>query len=340
MIFQQILLDIFLKLNNERTVSSAYHLLRGKRSGQTIQDVGIFSLHAYFSLLPKLTRQKFDGFVQLFAENGYLQMDDAGYYSLTSRGIEQARKGVPCTFDSWHYRGNEHIFYERLSLIVQALSHQSANIKAFIPIQRDEGIQYFARQFLLRHQYQSGALQVLLLQEITNSLEALAVTEEQRELLINRLTGVDLPGFTWQQLAYQAGRAEMDSQLLYISALHNWLGHIEHYPYLADIAQQLRISMPLTDSAYQTAKLFQQGLSLQQIASKRNLKQSTVEDHLVELAMNDITFPIEHFVNQEELVQVNKAVLSYATKKLKVLREALPHLSYFQLRLALARGGN
>ncbi|WP_342559199.1 helix-turn-helix domain-containing protein [Metasolibacillus sp. FSL K6-0083] len=340
MIFQQILLAIFLKLNNERTVASAYHLLRGKKSGQTIQDAGIFSLHAYFSLLPKLSRQKFNESVQLFVEANYLHMDEAGYYTLTASGIEQAKKGVPCTFDGWHYRGNEHIFYARLSLIVQALSHQSAKIKAFIPIQRDEKIQYFARQFLRRHQYQAGALQVLLLQEITDSLESLAVTEEQRELLINRLTGVDMPGLTWQQLAYHAERTEMDVQLLYISALHNWLQHITQYPYLADIAQQLRIRMPLTDSAFQTARLFEQGFSLQQIAHTRNLKQSTIEDHLVELAMHDATFPIEHFIKQEELLQVQHEISSRATKKLKVLREALPHLTYFQLRLVLARGGN
>lgn len=340
MIFQQILLDIFLKLNNERTVSSAYHLLRGKRSGQTIQDVGIFSLHVYFSVLPKLSRQRFDEFVGQLVEAGYLQVQETGYYTLTAKGIAQARQGVPCTFDGWHYRGNEHIFYGRLSLIVQVLSYQSAQIKAFIPIQRDESIQSFVRQFLMRHQYQSGALQVILLQEITNSLEALAVTEEQRQLVIQRLTGVDLPGFTWQQLAYQAGRTEMDMQLLYISALHQWLQHISHYPYLADIAQGLRIQMPLTDSASQTAKLFAQGFSLEQIAYKRNLKQSTIEDHFVEMAMNDAAFPIGHFIQQEELMQVQQAILTQRTKKLKVLREVLPHLSYFQLRLALTKGGN
>ncbi|MEC1179125.1 helix-turn-helix domain-containing protein [Metasolibacillus meyeri] len=340
MIFQQILLAIFLKLNNERTVASAYHLLRGKRSGQTIQDVGIFSLHCYFSVLPKLSRKTFDEFVEKLIAAGYLHMEETGYYTLTASGMTQAQQGAPCTFAGWHYRGNEHIFYARLSLIVQALSHQSAHIKAFIPIQRDEAIQSFVRQFLVRHQYQSGALQVLLLQEITNSLQTLTVTEEQRELLINRLTGVDLPGFTWQQLAHQAGRTEMDMQLLYISALHQWLEQVAQYPYLADIAQQLRIEMPLTESAYQTAKLFEQGFSLEQIAYRRNLKQSTIEDHFVELAMNDVTFPIEYFVKQEELVQVQHAVSTYATKKLKVLREALPHLSYFQLRLALARGGN
>ena len=41
--FHQILLQIFQKLNKERTISAAYHVLRGKRSGQTIQDIGLFN---------------------------------------------------------------------------------------------------------------------------------------------------------------------------------------------------------------------------------------------------------------------------------------------------------
>lgn len=64
--FYQILLQIFQKLNNERTVSAAYHILRGKRSGQTIQDVGLFQLHNYFGLLPKLPRAIFDEAVSTF----------------------------------------------------------------------------------------------------------------------------------------------------------------------------------------------------------------------------------------------------------------------------------
>ena len=82
MIFNQILLHILLILKNERTVSSAYHLLRGKRSGQTIQDVGMFKLHCYFGILPKLKRTTFDEAVEALQTAEVIQVDDVGFYTM------------------------------------------------------------------------------------------------------------------------------------------------------------------------------------------------------------------------------------------------------------------
>ncbi|MEO4053196.1 helix-turn-helix domain-containing protein [Solibacillus sp. CAU 1738] len=338
MILQQILLRIFAQLNNERTISAAFHLLRGKRSGQTIQDVGIFKLHEYFSLLPKLSREKFDKEVNMLLQYNYLTIDDNGYYSMTASGLKKSEIGVECSFYSWDYRGNEHIFFARLSLIVQALSYQASRKKQFIPIQRNEEIQHFAKQFLIAEHYQSGHLQNKLFQEIIESLEKLAITNKQKELLVNRLTGMNIPGLTWQQLAFNEKMSEMDVQLNYISALHNWLREIPNYPYLAKIAENIRVKIPLTGSAFQTAQLFKQGYTIDQIVVRRGLKQSTIEDHLVELAMNERLFPIYDFISIDDQKKVLAAIEDYNTKKLKVLHEIVPHLTYFQIRLVLAKG--
>ncbi len=49
-------------------------------------------------------------------------------------------------------------------------------------------------------------------------------------------------------------------------------------------------------------------------------------------------FLIIQFLNEEDIQTVLRAIEDYQTKKLKVLHEVVPHLSYFQLRLVLARG--
>lgn len=313
-------------------------MLRGKKSGQTIQDVGIYSIHAYFSLLPKLTRAQFMLQVENFVQQGYIELKEDGYYQLTAHGQAAVPTSIPIFFDGWHYRGNEHIFFARLSLIIQALSYATAAIKAFTPIEREERIQHFARLYLVRHQYKAGALQAILLQELLALLEESNLTDQQKEIIVSRLTGYELPGLTWRQLAMQMNLAEIDIQLLYISALHQMLTHIAKYPYLAEIAHNVRLEQPITDSASHTAHLFTQGYTIAQIAQKRQLKISTIEDHIVEIAMNREMFDIRHFVTEEERRQVIEAVAMYKTKKLKVLRERLPHLSYFQLRLILAKG--
>lgn len=339
LIFQQILLRILSQLNNERTISAAFHLLRGKRSGQTIQDVGIFELHEYFSLLPKLSRKKFDQEVQQIMEERYLiKNDEMGHYHMTAKGLEKGVAELPCSFNGWNYRGNEHIFFARLSLIVQALSYQSSKVKQFIPIQRDEQIQHFVRVFLLNNSYQAGHLQQELFREITESIEKLPITILQKELLINRLTGINMPGYTWQQLAFDADMSEMDVQLLYISALHNWLVEVPNYTHLNNLAENVKVDIVLTGSAYHTAELFKKGYSISEIASMRRLKDSTIEDHIVEFAMNEPSFPFENFVPVEDQQQVFAAIEKKGTRRLKILHETVPHLSYFQLRLVLAKG--
>jgi len=339
--FYQILLQIFQKLNNERTVSAAYHILRGKRSGQTIQDVGLFQLHNYFGLLPKLPRATFDEAVSTFLQYSWLNMQESGHYSMKKLGLQRAEQTTTFLFDGWHYRGNEHIFFARLSLIVQSLSYHKEGIRSFSPISKDVQVQSWVRAFLQNQQYQTGQIQQQLYDECLHVLTALPVTDANKQLFLYRLSGHSLPGWTWQQLSSERKETVLDSQLAFIELLHTLLNEVhatEDYPLLSIIAAELRVKALLTDSAQQTAYLYEQGYSVEQIVQIRKLKQSTIEDHLVELAMNEPNFSIGPFVSYEEAEKVWQASKQYQTKKLKALHDVVNELSYFQLRLVLAKG--
>ena len=138
MLIQQILLKILHTFQQERTVSAAYHLLKGKRSGQTIHDVGLFNLYSYFGLLPKLARHKFDEQIDLMFAKSIIIIEENGFYTMTEQGKQLASKPVRLSFDGWHYRGNEHLFFGRLSLIIQSLSHQLHQKKEFNPIEKNK----------------------------------------------------------------------------------------------------------------------------------------------------------------------------------------------------------
>ena len=66
------------------------------------------------------------------------------------------------------------------------------------------------------------------------------------------------------------------------------------------MAEGLKVKILLTDSAQQTAQLYEQGYSMEQIVQMRKLKQSTIEDHFVELAMYEPNFSIGPFVSYDE----------------------------------------
>ena len=190
--------------------------------------------------------------------------------------------------------------------------------------------------------FQEGTIHEQLMVEMIHSLENTNIEETVKSIIINRLAGYDIAGFTWQQLSFFEKKSEMDIQLLYIAGLHSWLNIITsqtgQYPLLNSIAQNVRINIPLTGSAFQSAQLFLQGYSIEQISKMRGLKISTIEDHIVELAMNEPQFSIEQFISARDVQLVSAAIEDYNTRKLKVLHEVLPHLTYFQLRLVLARG--
>lgn len=337
MIFQQILSEILQKFEGERSVSAPYYILIGKQSGQSIQDVGLFSLHRYFGILPKLSKKYYDKEIKKFVNSGYLIVNEDSSYTFNK---PQFPISMDLYFDSWHYRGKEHIFFKRLSLIVQTLSHKKEGAMNFIPIQKDEAIQAFVRQFLYKNGYPKSNLNKKIYEEIHQSFQN--ISDTVKNILINRLSGFNTPGITWGQMAQLERLEEMDVQLFYISGLQEWLNEIdekkENYPLLSQIAEGVRYVQPISRSAYQTAVLFQRGYTIEQICMMRHIKQSTVEDHLVELAMNDRKFDIYQFISEEDAKLVQNTSKTLKTKRLKPLKEAIPQFSYFQLKLALARG--
>ena len=74
---------------------------------------------------------------------------------------------------------------------------------------------------------------------------------------------------------------------------------------------------------------------MDEIATMRQLKMSTIEDHFVEMAINDKTFPIQQFVSKVDLENVILKSRELGTKRLRLLKDTFPELSYFQLRLIL-----
>lgn len=332
--FKQLLLYLFHKFQHERTISAPYHLLKGKKSGQTIQDVGLFSLYPYFGLLPKLSRERFDEAVAQLVSEQLLNIGEQGYYTLT----HVADAPQPSYFDGWHYRGNEHLFFARLSLAVQTLSQQQANNLQFVPLQKDEHVQRYVRDFLRWAHYETGTIGHVLKEEL--HIICTQLRSGAARLLLLRLSGAHVTGYSWAQLADYRDETVLDTQLTFISVLHEVLTLIQvsNVPLLQALAQHIKIDTVVTSSAAQTAHYYAQGYSLEDIASMRRLKMSTIEDHIVEMAMSDRTFSLVPFVQKSDAEEVLALAQQLQTRKLKLLKEKLPHLTYFQLRLILAKG--
>ncbi|RNF40522.1 helix-turn-helix domain-containing protein [Planococcus salinus] len=335
MLFDELVLTIMKAVNHQRTVSSPFHLIKGKKSGQTLQDIGYFHLYPYFSVLPRLEKAAYDQTVQRFYEQGLLVEGEENIH-LTAKAMA-LQTPVPL-LNGWKYRGNEAVFFQRLSLVIQTFSHVSQGIRIFDPVQTAEDIQSWVKSYLRAIRFREPSVYADFNAELITTFKAIQATDQQKLMLMQRLSGYGLSGMTWKQIAGVHGIQPIDAQLQTVEVLHGWLEVIEQQrpPLLSLLAEGLVQQSALTETAKRTKSLFENGHSLEEIAAIRRLKTSTIEDHFVELAMNEPAFDHSSFLTNEILKEIVAVSKAQKTKRLRDIKQKIPQASYFQIRLALA----
>ncbi|MDW0109103.1 helix-turn-helix domain-containing protein [Sporosarcina aquimarina] len=336
-----IILKIVEKMDGQRSLNASLHVLRGKRSGQTIQDVDYFSIKPFFSLLPKLQESTFLEAVNELNSHELI-IEKQGIIYLTQKGRLASAQLPEFRFDGWNYRGQIETFNLRLLLLVQTLSQVRLSKNSFLPITNDRNVQQFIKELLRNLPATRQKTAALLAAELQSCIKQSEMSELQATVISHRLTGAEASGWTWEQLeeALEESRNSLQLELLEglhrIIALSETTDYARKLPILHKLAEGIRIETPLTESTVITKKLFDQGLSIDEIAVVRKLRSSTIEDHITEIATNDKDFPILQFVELIDLEAVQDEVNRNEVKRLRLLKEKFPHLSYFQLRLILS----
>jgi ATP-dependent DNA helicase RecQ len=160
-----------------------------------------------------------------------------------------------------------------------------------------------------------------------------------------------------------AGRTQ-DELLVYIDALHT-AGCLRssggQYPTVTlttlgglVMREKARVELALTDDALgdfagdgekppraptleETYRLYQQGLTVDEIAATRKLTAQTIENHLADCIKQGREFDLSRFVAETDRALIFQAAAEHGAEFLKPLRDALPaHITYGMIRLALA----
>lgn len=332
-------------MDGERTIYSGLHLLRGKRSGQTLQDIEYYNLKGFFCVWPKLKIELYDEATNQLMKSGYISIKDKAIVQLTEKGRTRSRSLPTYYFNGWNYRGNEMIFFARLSLTVQTVSNFRAGKRSFMPTEKDYEVQTFVKSLLHKQPIGNPSFSLQLMDELRRCVENSKLTEVQKLILVHRLGGYELTGWTWSQLAESLKLSVVSIRLLFIESLHLLLDTIDvstNMPYLRKMTDNVKVSSYLTASAMQTKQFFESGLSMDRIAEIRKLKMSTIEDHFVEMSINDSDFPLDQFVSERNVKEVMTHADELETRRLRLLKDEFNELTYFQLRLILgakSRGG-
>lgn len=346
-LFNTIILFASNQLKDERTDQAIYHILQGKKSIQTIQDTYLYQLSKYYGILPTLKQTYFKQIVQDLVKEGYMKPSQTyeHSYTVTKEGRQaidtNAFPTIMSHLDGKKYSAHAEQFEKRILLFVQVLSNKQALNNEYVPIIEDYFIKNDIKHIFSKLQASSSILSQQFYKECRDILSS--IDEEYARLFVQRLSGYNHYGMSLQQLAQKLRMSEVDILILYRSIIHYMLEQIRlyesDYPLLS-LLYSKEDDTQLTITARQTKQLVSRGYSLEQIAARRNLKMNTIFDHIVEIALVDDSFLIDRFIDENQIATILQTVQSLQTYQLKELKEALGEdYSYFQIRLALARGG-
>lgn len=341
---EALLLWTLKQLKSERTVYAVFHLFKGKKSSQTIQDAYLYQVESVYYTLPNLTRSSFDENIQSLISQSFLQMKEGPNYHITESGEYRlhdyfTKKSFPAFLNGMKYQEHAFVFWDRLGILIQALSNLVNNNRQYYPISRDSKILYWVKQFMMSQKMSKHQLAAALYDELYSIF--LDDPPERPEIIVFRLTGYKQIGKTVEQSAGKLSLETTEYWYRFLNLLHYVLDEVLEkrykYPLLFSIIQDVYQPFPMTKSTMETYQLLLNNYTIADISKMRNLKENTIQDHIIEIALNNPNFCIQPFIDsntEEKILQIAKEI---GKQKLKPIKEKLENVSYFQIRLALAK---
>ncbi|GAA0444095.1 helix-turn-helix domain-containing protein [Lentibacillus halophilus] len=343
MLFDAIILTCCSRFQGGRSVSAIYHLLKGKRAIQTVQDARLYQLEQFYGIHPTLRKQDLDQLVSKLNMGDYLKLTNESTALPMEKGRQWVKEHIDelpvnC-FNGLLYSRSAPIFQERLLLLIQTLTNSRMQNMTFIPVVDNPIVtEWVKRTFYMYRNEQESFLNNLYAEL---HLMLTHFKEWEASMFTDSLTGYQHYGWSSFQVSEVYGVNKQDVPLYKTAIVHRMMAIAKEkqvmFPLLAQFLRELPNESKLSKSAKKTKILLDNHFTAENIADYRNLKLNTIYDHLVEIALYDHNFPFSMYVNLAEQMEIKKAMQTTLTYKLKDIKEAVDDsISYFQIRLVLA----
>jgi uncharacterized protein YpbB len=322
-----------------------FHLLHGKKSSQTIQDSHLFQLDSFFHTVHHITREQYESIISKLIKHELMYISREQHIVISESGqllIYELYSRYP--FLKNLQGGKYHNclqFWERISLLIQVCSNQVNKQTSYIPVQKNKDTQNWIKHLFATSEGNSKDFPHQLLQELQALLESSELLIDP-SVLVARLSGFESIGLTEMQTIEMLGIEENSYRFQFQALLHFLMRSIEEnpssYPLLARMAVTDELQQ-LTASAKKTFELIKKGKGIVEIGRIRRLKESTIQDHIVEIALFVNGFKIDRFVEEPLQERIKEAIQEASSKQLRKIREIID-VDYFQIRLVIAKFGD
>ncbi|WP_215141527.1 helix-turn-helix domain-containing protein [Exiguobacterium qingdaonense] len=325
-----VLLLAIKRLNGERSERSLYHVLNGKRSATTLQDAFFYEMEPVFGQFPQTT-YLYEAMLKRFEKRGWLNRKDftlteAGEMLASPEAVEQLMNRL-----GGERRDYNLTTWKRLSLFVQTFMSREHD-RTFYPVQADRPAEQWVKQ-LLRFDRDWKELMRTFHQEIERALERIG--DPYASAVVYRFTGAFETGLTYEQIAKLLNVDAETARLYFLAGWNELLIVLPDEAKLRGFTYGLSTER-MTFSARESYDLFLKGYTFEQVQAKRRLRTSTIEDHVVEMAMYLDVFPLDQFVPMEDVATIEQ-LRHPSSWALKPIFEKMGRVSYFQIRLVFAR---
>lgn len=321
----------FFSQENKLRVSTLYHLLKGKRTSSILLFGFFYQLLPYLGAFPHLQEANYYQQLRQLEKQQLLRLDEETAL-LTSKGQKQAeafrRQMDVSAVDYYRYGKTDAACWRLTKLMVQVLSFYQAETTQYVPL---EAQPYFLFQI---KKWLPGEDRFVFSEQAIHELRDIfqQLPEETANYLANQFTGQRQQGKTRQQLIPETQQQEPLAQLYNSQQMHQFISMVDQgsYPLIKSLLKDL-LSQNYNRSMLQTRALFVKGASKQQVMKERNLKEGTINDHILEWAILDKEFPFSIFLPEKLAIALQQEPDILAITY-QAFNEKLP-CSYDQFRL-------
>lgn len=293
---------------------------RAKSLGNTWQGGALTVSTSFWGLVYDVTAEtglfkiKLEQVLPQLQRENLIEINNQGLVRLTDNGVRARNE-----YANFHYVPQGltlNLYYDLKALLPvfllanQAISELAYQNKKYYPYQIDLRNQWKIKHWLTRHSRQK-----LINDWYTNLKDYLmTINNTDAELFTSMLFGHNIANKLFNDLVFPAAWDEFDWYLWQLDHLAQLVAYSrEHQTIVLDLANMFKRSL-LSSSAQISVELLNEGLSVEQIAKRRNVKVATIREHILNavILQNWSQSRILKLIPQ---IEVNKMVAIFNNKK-------------------------
>ena len=303
----------FFNLQEPTSSSQLLHVFQGKRTPSMFYLTEKNGWHHAFSQFKRITIEEIEKTVHQIFQKEWLSPTEKGFV-LTEIGVNELESYFNQRyFPKINRFTNLNIrsaFWERYQLFAQIFSEMAYKNQRYSPVIKHPQHQENVR--LLFQQYPDQRKELVKKWVEEQNFLFTHLEESHSNTVIAQLSGHQIIGETKSQLQELLEMDQFEYALYHQDIIEEILNLIEENSevlvLLHAIVYQLHreTNYGLSSSTYISYELLKQGFDIENIASRRQLKENTIREHILEMAFVLCDFPNAKYVPQPIYEQLHK----------------------------------